>query len=106
MSLRAQQEFTVPAETARVARAAFPRGNPYVRLSDTLGPIFSISQFVACVHRKVSLPKIRSASPWSRSFSSLKVSPFGKRPMLSGAVSIGSMLCSCLWRMPASMPVS
>jgi transposase len=45
MSLRAPQEYRVPAETARVARAAFPRGNPYLRVADTLGPIFSGSEF-------------------------------------------------------------
>ncbi len=45
MSLRASYEYRVPAETARVARAAFPHGNPYLRVSDTLGPIFSNSQF-------------------------------------------------------------
>lgn len=45
MSLGEPHEYRVPAETARVARAAFPRGNPYLRVADTLGPIFSRSQF-------------------------------------------------------------
>lgn len=30
-----------------VARAAFPRGNPYMQLRDTLGPVFADQQFVA-----------------------------------------------------------
>src|SRR3954465_12169608 len=35
----------VPASTAAVARAAFPRGNPYLRLRDALGTVFSDAQF-------------------------------------------------------------
>ena len=31
----------IPAETARVARAAFPKGNPYLTLRDDLGPVFA-----------------------------------------------------------------
>jgi transposase len=34
-----------PASTAAVARAAFPRGNPYLRLRDALGTVFSDAQF-------------------------------------------------------------
>ena len=33
---------SVPAETARIARAAFPKGNPYLTLRDDLGPVFAI----------------------------------------------------------------
>ena len=35
----------VPAETARLARAAFRRGNPYLTLRDTLGPLFADTTF-------------------------------------------------------------
>jgi transposase len=38
----------VPEETARVARAAFPKGNPYLLLRDTLGTIFQDNDFAAC----------------------------------------------------------
>lgn len=31
----------VPEETARVAHAAFPKGHPYLRLADELGPVFT-----------------------------------------------------------------
>jgi transposase len=41
MSLRLSPTEPVPEETARVAQAAFPHGNLYVTLRDTLGPIFS-----------------------------------------------------------------
>jgi transposase len=46
MSLRpATQPESVPADTARVARAAFPRGNPYLRLRDELGSLFADQRF-------------------------------------------------------------
>ena len=35
----------VPASTAAVARAAFPQGNPYLRLRERLGTISSDAQF-------------------------------------------------------------
>ena len=35
----------VPDDTARVARAAFPRGNPYMRLRNKLGPLFADPAF-------------------------------------------------------------
>jgi transposase len=47
MSLRPSLAGAVPVSTAMVARAAFPRGNPYVRLCDTLGPVFTDQQFAA-----------------------------------------------------------
>ena len=40
MSLQAQPAYTVPEETARVARAIFPHGNQYVRSYDTFGSLF------------------------------------------------------------------
>jgi transposase len=39
-------EFNIiPEETARIARAAFPKGNPYMRIRDELGPIYNHQQF-------------------------------------------------------------
>ena len=35
----------VPAETARVARAAFPKGNVYLRVADELGALFTDDLF-------------------------------------------------------------
>src|SRR5215216_568570 len=37
----------IPDDTARVARAAFPGGNPYLRMRDELGTIFEDAQFGA-----------------------------------------------------------
>ena len=45
MSLRSPLVYCLPDETARVARAAFPRGNPYLRMYDTLGPLFASPDF-------------------------------------------------------------
>ena len=47
MSLRAPLVYAIPQETARIAHAAFPNGNPYVRMRDTLGPIFTNPDFAA-----------------------------------------------------------
>src|SRR5437660_1850372 len=48
MSLRPYPVEPVPEETAQVAQAAFPHGNLYVTLRDTLGTIFSDADFAAC----------------------------------------------------------
>src|SRR3989475_2792737 len=45
MSLRPHALESVPEETARVARAAFPKGNPYLTLRDALGTIFQDDDF-------------------------------------------------------------
>jgi transposase len=47
MSLQANLESTVPEETARVARAAFPKGNPYLTLRDELETIYPDTHFAA-----------------------------------------------------------
>ncbi|XHX79507.1 MAG: IS1182 family transposase [Stenomitos frigidus ULC029] len=45
MSLAFEPIPLVPRETARVAQAAFPKGNPYLTLRDELGPIFADADF-------------------------------------------------------------
>lgn len=45
MSLPAPCDSAIPVETARVARAAFPKGNSYVRMRDALGPIYTNPDF-------------------------------------------------------------
>ena len=45
MSLRPEDEFVIPAETLRVARAAFPKGNWLITLRDELGVIYRDSDF-------------------------------------------------------------
>ena len=43
--LRPQPIGPVPDETARIAHAAFPKGHPYLRLADELGPLFTDETF-------------------------------------------------------------
>jgi transposase len=45
MSLRSPSAYRLPEQTARVARAAFPRGNPYLRMHDVLGAILTNPEF-------------------------------------------------------------
>jgi len=53
MSLRLPQPIPpVPDDTARIARAAFPRGNPYVLLRNRLGPVFDDAGFADLYPRR------------------------------------------------------
>lgn len=45
MSLQPQPLKSIPQETVRIAKAAFPKGNPYLTLRDELGRIFADSDF-------------------------------------------------------------
>jgi transposase len=47
MSLRPEPFEAVPVETARVAQAAFPRGNVYMRMRDELGRLYTDEEFAA-----------------------------------------------------------
>jgi transposase len=47
MSLRPHALEPVPEDTARVARAAFPKGHPYLTFRDALGTIFQDEDFAA-----------------------------------------------------------
>ena len=61
MSLRAQPDvLSVPDGTARIARAAFRRGNPYVLLHDRLGAVFDDAGF-ADLYPKRGQP---AYAPW------------------------------------------
>jgi transposase len=60
MSLKPAPIQSVPEETARVARAAFPKGTPYLTLRDALGPIFDDEDFAALFPR-TGQPGL---SPW------------------------------------------
>ena len=42
----------VPAATARIARAAFPKGHPYLAAADALGEVFTASAFAALFPRR------------------------------------------------------
>lgn len=60
MSLKPQAICPVPPETVRVARAAYPKGNIYLRLRDTLGRIYTDEDF-ADLYPKDGQP---AEAPW------------------------------------------
>ena len=45
MSLNPQEISPVPEETARIAHAAYPKGNVYMRMRDVLGTIYEDTLF-------------------------------------------------------------
>ena len=45
MSLQPQPIGPVPEDTARVARAAFPKGNTYLQIRDVLGAVYEDADF-------------------------------------------------------------
>jgi len=52
MSLHPEPVPPVPAETARVARAAFPDGHPYLAMRDEFGAFFHDEPFAALFSRR------------------------------------------------------
>ncbi len=52
MSLRPQDPPTVPDETRRVARAAFPKGTLCLCIADALGPVYQDRQFTTLFPRR------------------------------------------------------
>ena len=60
MSLHPHLIAPVPAETARVARAAFPKGHPYLTFREALGPIFQDEDF-ASLYAHTGQPRF---TPW------------------------------------------
>lgn len=45
MSFPVPAPQSIPADTARAAKAAFPKGNPYIQLRDELGPVYVDTDF-------------------------------------------------------------
>jgi transposase len=54
MSLHPEPIDPVPEPTVRVAHAAFPKGNPYLRLRDEMGPLFQDDDFQTCTPMRAS----------------------------------------------------
>lgn len=105
MSLHPSSVELVPGDTARVARAAFPAGNLYLRMRDEVGPLFADDDFVdlfATRGRPADRPRRRGGSRSSPSFSSSKTCPTGTPPMRSAPGSIGSTPCRCRSTTPVS----
>ena len=45
MSLQPDNDTTIPELTVQIARAAFPKGNVYMKMRDELGTLFTDAQF-------------------------------------------------------------
>jgi transposase len=60
MTLHPQEFCEVPEETVRIARAAFPKGNPYMQMHDELGVLFRDEDF-ATLYSKLGQP---AETPW------------------------------------------
>jgi transposase len=92
MSLKPQEIGPVPEETTRVARAAYPKGNVFMRMRDELGPIYQDEAF-AHLFSHTGQP---AEAPWRLAL--VTVMQFARsafpivRPQMRCAVaSIGSM---------------
>ena len=51
MTMHPQAGYLIPVETERVARAAFPKGSPIMRIRDELGMLFTDTDSTALSHR-------------------------------------------------------
>ncbi len=60
MSIYPEPIFEVPELTAKIAKAAFPKGNRYMKMRDDLGTIYSDEQFVD-LYPRVGQP---ASAPW------------------------------------------
>ena len=60
MSLPPASIFTVPERTAEIAHAAFPKGNQYIQIRDTLGTVYTDAHF-ADLYPPVGQP---AEAPW------------------------------------------
>jgi transposase len=49
MSLQPEAVAPVPEETARIARAAFPKGNRYLQMRDLPGVVYSDASFAPLI---------------------------------------------------------
>ncbi len=60
MSLKPQPIGPIPEETARIARAAYPKGNIYLQLRDAPGTIYEDEQFAHLLPQRGQ----PAAAPW------------------------------------------
>ena len=80
MSMHASPIEPVPEETARVARAAFRKGNLLMRIRDEIGILYDDQMFASLYDARGQVAISLGAWPWSPSFSSSKTCPTGRKP--------------------------
>ena len=71
--LQPENEYQIPEETVKVAKAAFPNGNIYLTLRDNLGAIFE-----DVIQRSLSIP-------WATSGKSRAISPDHYHAIIGGS---------------------
>jgi transposase len=92
MSLKPEPICPVPQETARVAKAAFPKGSTFIKMRDELGVLFQDELFAA-LFPKAGQPAL---APWRLALVTImqfarSAYPTVRLPMQYEAISIGSM---------------
>ena len=81
MSMHASPIEPVPEETARVARAAFRKGNLLMRIRDEIGILYDDQMFASLYDARGQLAIYPpGAWLWLLSFSSSRTCPTGRRP--------------------------
>jgi hypothetical protein len=91
MSLHLKPAGDIPAEAARVARAAFPKGTVAIRLRDKLSALYTDEDFRRFYPPGGSRPWRHGDWRWLRCCSSLSTSATAKPPMPCALGSTGSM---------------
>ena len=66
MSLQPQWRQAIPDETRRVAQAAFPRGNRYMRMRDELGAVYTDGSFAELFQRRGQQAQSPGRLAWVR----------------------------------------
>ena len=81
MSLHPLHDLSIPEETHRIAKAAFPKGNTYMRMRDELGLIYADEQFAELFSSRgqpaASPARLSRKTRGSRSSSSRAPIPLG-----------------------------
>ena len=72
MSLHPQPIGPVPEETARIARAAFPKGNAYTQMRDILGTVYDDARFAHLFVNRGRPVAPESSTAWCTSASNSK----------------------------------
>src|ERR687884_92701 len=63
MSMHAPLFYAIPEQTAQIAHAAFPKGNPYMRMRDLLGPIYTNPEFASLFSKEGQPAEARTSTP-------------------------------------------
>ena len=102
MSLKPDPIQPVPEETARVARAAFRKGNPLSSCATSSAPSSPTPTSPTCSPSSASRACRRGGWRWSPCCSSARTCPTGRPPRRCAPGSTGSTCSASSWPTPAS----